>query len=535
MRGFPSRVPKLCGADIELGNFIDGHPYVTRTGYEASRAVLREIDGITSRAPSAYAYGGAYGRGSVDHSQDWGRKFLATNGGCVYIDLDHLELAVPEVLSAFDHTAACHAMFRIAQRASVRAGEKLPPGQRIYLIVNNSDGRSHSYGSHVNFLITRQAWEGIFNRKLHHQLFLAAAQVSSIVFTGAGKVGAENHAPAVDFQLSQRADFYETLTGEQTTFHRPIVNARDESLCGAPGRSRDRALARLHCIFFDGTMSHVANTTKVGMMQILLAQIEADAVEPDLHVLLDDPVDAVRRWSHDPTLRARARMVSGAALTAVEVQLRVFEQARRFCDAGGCDGIVPRADEILELWGGTLDRLKAYADGDESILEVLAPRIDWALKYRVLRYALAQEPALTWGAPEIRHLDLLYGCLDPEEGLYLGCEAEGMVERLVEDAAIEHLVAEPPEDTRAWARAQILRRAGPGEIASVNWDAVAFAFSEDGWGRAGRALEMHDPLAFTRAEIEPLLGAGVSLVRAVEVLGSFDEEVASDDRRGYLA
>ena len=89
------RVPKLCGADIELGNFILGLERLIGTGREASRALLREIE-----AP--YADRGCYrATGYAYDPQDWGRKHLSTNGGCFYIDLDHLECCLPEVLSAY--------------------------------------------------------------------------------------------------------------------------------------------------------------------------------------------------------------------------------------------------------------------------------------------------------------------------------------------------------------------------------------------------------------------------------------------------
>ena len=52
--------------------------------------------------------------------------------------------------------------------------------------------------------------------------------VTRQVFTGAGKVGSENGAEAVDFQISQRADFFEEEVGLETTLKRPIINTRDE-------------------------------------------------------------------------------------------------------------------------------------------------------------------------------------------------------------------------------------------------------------------------------------------------------------------
>src|SRR5213593_686585 len=110
-------LPKLCGADIELGNFIVGADRTGGTGAEASRALLREIEGVVGSwrcEQRVFASGGVVYR---DEPQDWGRKFLPCNGGCVYVDLDHLELCLPEVLSAYDHVACWHAMLRIARAA----------------------------------------------------------------------------------------------------------------------------------------------------------------------------------------------------------------------------------------------------------------------------------------------------------------------------------------------------------------------------------------------------------------------------------
>ncbi len=128
------------------------------------------------------------------------------------------------------------------------ANARLPEGRSIQVLVNNSDGHGHSYGSHLNFLVTRRTWDNIIRRKPHYLGWLASFQASSIVYTGQGKVGSENGAPEVPFQISQRADFFETLVGTQTTFDRPIVNSRDEAslreLAVVERRGRARAAAR---------------------------------------------------------------------------------------------------------------------------------------------------------------------------------------------------------------------------------------------------------------------------------------------------
>lgn len=512
----PRTVPKLLGADIELGNSIVGLEIEGGTGSEASQALLRQIDGRRHRRSSpmtggwysGYGYGSAGAWGSRGHDydpQDWGRKFLSTNGGCAYIDLNHLELCIPEVLSARDHVASWHAMLRIARNAQIAAGEALPSGQSVRVMVNNSDGLSNSYGSHLNVLVSRPAWDRLFRRKLHHAFFLAAYQASSILFTGQGKVGSENGAPEVDYQISQRADFFETLTGPQTTYYRPLVNSRDEPLCGSLG-SDD--LARLHVIFYDNTLCHVASFLKVGVLQVILAMIEAEQIDPTL--ALDDPVDAIVAWSHDLDLEATARLISGRRIGALEMQYEFLERASHWVDSGACDTIVPEAKEILRTWEETLGLL----EHKDTI--ALARRVDWALKLLVLDGVLQSRSDLEWQSPEIKHLDQIYGSLDPEEGLYWAYERSGLIERLVSDERIEHFVSHPPENTRAWGRAMLLRLAGD-EIDEVNWDQLTFRRAK---GRERMRLNLPDPLGFARSDVEPALANDPELDDVLEALGA---------------
>jgi proteasome accessory factor A len=548
-----SRLPLLCGADIELGNFVLGLNRPDGTGDAASQALLSEIEGLprversrgtacdcplcrgenssksnfTGEAIIGGAMrggGGGGGRRGMGfggfNPQDWGRKFLPGNGGCAYIDLDHLELCLPEVLSAYDHVACWHAMLRIARGAMERANAKLPDGMKIQVLVNNTDGKGNSYGSHLDFLVTRRTWNNIFLRKMHYMLYLASFQASSIVFTGQGKVGSENGGPAVAFQLSQRADFFETLTGAQTTHNRPLVNSRDEPLCGrrrhsARGESGTARMARLHVIFFDNTLCHVASLLKVGVMQIVLAMIEAGCVNAGL--ILDDPVEAVMSFSRDPTLQRRAPLVSGREVTAVELQLLFLEEAKEFVASDGCDGVVPRAGEILALWEDTLLKLQA---GDFA---ALATRLDWVLKLSVLQQVIGKS-GLDWDAPQIKHLDHMYSSLDASEGLYWAYERSGFAERVIADERIEQFVHQPPEETRAWTRAMLLRSVEPQAIDDVNWDFIRFKFKNEKGRTVTRTLDLASPLSFTRAETERILQDAETLGELLDALGAPPEE-----------
>jgi proteasome accessory factor A len=535
------RLAKICGADVELGNFVEGVEASEGTGHLASRALLREIPGVVVRdalietskrwaGPLAERGSELAPAGCGFDPQDWGRRFLPSNGGCVYVDLDHLELCVPETRGALDHVGAWHAMLRIAQSALAAANRRLPEGVAIRALVNNSDGRGSSYGSHLNFLVARRAWDDLFRRKPHHLAFLAAYQASSIVFTGQGKAGSENGAPPVNFQLAQRADFVETLTGVQTTYFRPLVNCRDEPLCGerrwgVDGGSRPAEdLARLHVIYADSTLCHVATLLKVGVLQIVLAMLEAGAVDPEL--ALEDAVEAIQRWSHDPALALGLPLTNGRTVRAVELQRRFLDRAARFVECGGCRGVVPRAGRIVELWADTLDKL------ERADLAALAPRLDWVLKLELLGRALERLPGRDWSAPEIKHLDLLYASLEPGQGLYWAMERAGRVERLVSAAAIERLVTRPPAETRAFARAEMLRRAPAGAVVEVDWDRIRFDLREPGAASRWRTLHLPDPRGPGRRALAGKLAAAGPFGELLDRLGATaDEKSVHDERR----
>ena len=82
--------------------------------------------------------------------------------------------------------------------------------------------------------------------------------VTRQIFTGAGKVGSESDRPEVDFQITQRADFFEETVGLETTLKRPIINTRDEPH-GDPAKYR-----RLHVILGDANLSEVQTFLKAG-------------------------------------------------------------------------------------------------------------------------------------------------------------------------------------------------------------------------------------------------------------------------------
>ena len=535
------RLPKIVGADFEVGNFLSGHEGEGNSCREASSALLRTIDGFprTERrhagvcnCPECVArwglgYGAGYGAVSsepVYDPQDRGRRFVAT-GHCFYIDLEHFEICLPEVRSAKDFVAAKRAALLLARRALNEANAYLPQERRIVVLLNNSDGQGHSYGTHYNFLVSRRCWDQIFGRKLHHLLWLSAYQASAAVLFGAGKVGTENGAPRAPYSLSARADFIERLMGPHTTFHRPLCNSRDEPLCGSAYRSSgDVERARSHVICFDHALVDGGVFLTAGVGQIVHAMLESGRVNSAL--LLEDPLDALTRWSQDPTLTAQAELLDGKRVTVVELQRMFLHEARRFAADGDLEGIVPDSAEILDYWEETLAMLQARD------MAAASRRLDWALKLRILEEAMRERPELTWESPELKHLDLMYSSLDEAEGLFFVLDGAGETERIVGDAEVARFLQGPPPDTRAWTRGELLRRAGA-EVDDVDWDRIRFKTKDRDGNTCYRVVDLPDPAGFSREVSEPIFRESLALGELLDRLGATTDEFLTPRKRPY--
>jgi proteasome accessory factor A len=484
---------KILGCDFELANSLERGGRGDGNVSEAAKLLLDEIRGY----PRERGWGGSY--------LEWGRRFLEGNGGSAYIDSDHLEINLPEHARAEDHAAVLHAGLRIARDAQTAAQAKLGRG-RISVLAAVSDGHQ-SWGHHLNVMVGRQLFDDLFTRKPHLLGFFGTHLATAAVFAGHGHVGPSNKRPACDYQLSQRADWFEELVGHQTTHQRPLLNLRDEAHAG-------RGLARMHIIAFDNVLCPVANLLKAGTTQLVLAMAEAGWADPAAQ--LDDPLAAFAEVSRDLTLRKPLPLAGrGRHNTAVEVQRRLADLAGEFVASGECGDSVPGADAIVALWRETLDRL-ARRD-----LDALAGRCDWVLKYLLLDRFRGRR-GLSWASPDMKCLDLLFSSLDPQEGLFWQMAAAGQVENMPAAETVERFVAEPPDDTRAYLRAHALRRFGE-HVASLNWDRIRFRLPTDRYWWSETVLAMPDPSRLGRAESEPVLAKCATLAELVEAVGGEPE------------
>jgi proteasome accessory factor A len=408
------------------------------------------------------------------------RNKTLVNGARYYVDHAHPEYSCPEVTNARDLVVHEKAGERVVEISRREANGLLPSGAQMLLHKNNSDRKGNSYGSHENYLMDRRT---SFKRIVEHLLpFFATRQV----YCGAGKVGSENRGHSCDYQISQRADFFETEVALDTMVKRPIVNTRDE-----PHADRDK-YRRLHVIVGDSNMSEYTIYLRNGITALILQMIEDGAIDRDL--TLRDPVRAIKEVSHDPALRHELQLDGGKRMTAVQIQSEYLEMAQAYVARNPVDAITA---DVMAKWEHVMSCLQR--DPDE-----LDDKIDWIVKRRLIR-GFMDRKGLDWESPQVQMLDLQYHDTRPDKGLYFMLERQGQVERIVTDEEINAAVHTPPGDTRAYFRGECLRRY-PSEVFGVNWDSISFGFDDEPIKR----VMMSEPLKGTRAMVEDLLDRSAS-------------------------
>jgi proteasome accessory factor A len=417
---------------------------------------------------------------------------ILPNGARYYVDHAHPEYSTPECASPRQLVVHDKAGERVLERSLTELHHVLPPGQRIAIYKNNSDGKGNSYGTHENFLVDRGTPFGIIVRDLTPFL------VSRQIYTGAGKLGGEAPWDERDrhrYQLSQRADFFEAEVGLETTLKRPIINTRDE-----PHADPDK-YRRLHVIVGDANMSEVATYLKLGTTSIVLKMIE-DEYLPDL--TMANPVAALHEVSRDLSCTARLHLADGRRLKAVEIQWEYLERARKYVEQ---EDDTPDNRDVLQRWENVLSAL-------ESDPLSLQRELDWVAKYRLLE-SYRERDGLAWSDPKLRLIDLQYHDVRTDKGLYYRMAATGKVDRLVSDREIEQAVMEPPQDTRAYFRGRCIARY-PDAIAAASWDSMIFDTGKEALQR----IPMREPLRGTREHVAGLLDRAPDAASLVELLQS---------------
>jgi Pup amidohydrolase len=407
-------------------------------------------------------------------------KALA-NGGRLYVDGAHPEYSTPECTNPRDVVIYEKVGDRILRLCCEQAGRMKEPSQ-VVLYRNNSDGKGNSYGYHENYLVDRSV---PFETLMKH---LIPFFVTRQIYAGSGKVGAENRMPPTPYQISQRADFFETLVDLNTMVKRPIINTRDEPHAD-PAKYR-----RLHVIVGDANMAEYSTYLKIGVTAIVLRMIEEEGMLPEIE--LEDPVRSIKEVSRDTSLKSPIRLSDGRKFTAIEIQRLYLEGAHRFFDRSEAD---QGTRDVLKRWESVLDRL------EEDPMQ-LSRELDWVIKLKLIQ-SYKEKKNCGWEDSRLAMMDLQYHDLRSAKGLYAALEKDHYVDRLITDREIEEAEQNPPTDTRAYFRGTCLKKF-PKEVYATSWSSILF----DVGNTTIKRVPLMEPLRGTQS----LTGSLLESARSVE-------------------
>ena len=482
-------VPKVCGIETEYGVVLRGasdpNPVLASSvlinGYVEHHKVGWDFE---DESPGVDARGERRAGSQPPEIETHLVNTVLTNGARYYVDHAHPEYSTPECSNALELVLADKAGERVLARSMLAARSLIEPGQEVVVYKNNSDGKGNSYGTHENYLIDRAL---PFAMLVRHML---PWFVTRQVFAGAGKVGSENGANPVDYQISSRADFFEEEVGLETTLKRPIVNTRDEP------HADPQVYRRLHVIAGDANLCEVATFLKVGTTAIVLAMVEDDFFESAggrTDFSIAGPVAAMRVVSHDPTCKATVELADGSRMTAVELQWEYLRLAQKYADETGlamCGG--------PDVGGAVLGRWESVLTALEHDPSTLDGQLDWVTKLSLLGAYVGRD-GLAWSDPKLALLDLQYSDVRPDRSLYERLVRAGKIERLLDEADVMSATTDPPETTRAYFRGGCLAR-WPDAVVAANWDSIILDVGSDPLKR----IPMMEPLRGSREHVEEL-------------------------------
>lgn len=395
------------------------------------------------------------------------------SGFRVYLDGTHPEICTPECLTPYDIVSWDKAGEIIIDKAREEAEKQI--GNKITVYKNNSDGFGHSWGTHENYFVENILFD-LLTKNYHLERPTLASEiwktfiVTRFIYCGSGKVGAEHLCKPEarnKFLLSQRAEFFECDLGIQTTHHRPLINTRDEPYTSFEYENKGK---RLHVIIGDANMSEVATYLKTGMAMLLLNALECRGglfLGHKLPILVN-PLSALGEISLDTGCKKELKVYHRGDIkfmTAIDIQGVFCEELRAINYINHQDA--PWAQDVISLMEDVLFDLK---EDPFNLVGVL----DWPTKLALMEEFL-DDNKLDWSRvkadsevfSKMKGLDTAYHRLD-DKGIYNQLLTQGMFRRITDSATVEGCCVNPPQNTRAKIRGEIIK-ANTGNIAYINW------------------------------------------------------------------
>lgn len=458
---------RIFGVETEFGCLVEDD---SAGGYESVVEVVKDHIfhdqrlGVIDRHPRDEAFEPAFSGG-----------FLI-NGARLYVDAvgSHEEYATAECRSIFDLIAND----RAGQRIIVRALRELGLDSKVSFYNNSVDHfGGHTFGCHENylvrsddrflndsvhylypFLVTRQIYAGV-GRVGGHTIDFAGSRPSyrdvsrnPVDYIWVSNIYSVNPDDSVNFQLSQRADHIIKAIASRVRFNRALINPKWEAFYGQGNTTR------LHLLFGESNQMEFAYALKIGTTALVLDLIEDHLIHSRFRMY--DPLQSLRDISRDSTYKWIVTLEDGSTIPAIDLHREYIRAAEIY------RGRDEQTDWVLNNWVETLNQL-------EKDPMKLDDRLDWVAKKRIVEQYI-QESKEHWGSDALHSVDLEYHNIDPRKSLFYALTEMDAVHRVIDEPAILEAMTEPPQNTRAFGRSQLVRwilaESSPGYW--VDWDGV---------------------------------------------------------------
>lgn len=391
-----------------------------------------------------------YEHGVIDPApREWGETpgnggFLF-NGGRLYIDSGHIEYATPECRSLSGLVANELA----GERILMAAINSLSLQDSVYFVKNNIDYFGNTFGYHENYAMQKSPDTNSLVNSL--MPFVVTRQL----FAGAGMVMPSPMNSDYSFEIAQRSYFVEIDQSSRVRHGgRPIINTRDEPLGQA---------SRLHLIAGDSNRSEIATALKVGTTALVVQMLDQDWAPP---LYMTDPVRDLKQLASNYTGGWVVEDDHYGNISAIDVQRMYMREAgRRF------SGRDDDTDWTLSQWENVLDDL------EEDPFR-LNGTVDWVTKLQVLD-KFAETSRLGWADPDLIKIDQSYHLIDPELSLYARLKERDETGMYVAEGSIKKATKIAPTDTRAHARAKVVRALAEADASkTIPWKLIHSGLGE---------------------------------------------------------
>jgi Pup amidohydrolase len=189
----------------------------------------------------------------------------------------------------------------------------------------------------------------------------------------------------------------------------------------------------------DSNVATVAEYLKVATTGLVIDMAEAGWLDSAPQPA--DPVAALRTWSDDISLSARAPMASGEPMSALSVQRYYLERAREWVDQRAAATL--EEIETVRMWSDVLDALERNPDE-------LVGKLDWVTKHWLINSAGEDLPHSARMKIALRYHELGSGYLAQ-------LEDNDLAPDLLLDQDVLDAMAASPDNFPTAIRAEILR------------------------------------------------------------------------------